>query len=137
VLGRIREGGQHRVYLDFLCRRCSLWQFPRSSKSRGCHLMKRVALCNRFTSDHDEFRGDSSTDETRRRRPARTSRILSEFAMELQGRREGSGSKPCSRLYPGLGTEADLYNAPSASMTHISPLTPQCQKRSVVARINI
>jgi hypothetical protein len=74
--------------------------------------MKRVALCNRFTSDHDEFRGDGSRDETSRRRPARTSRMLSEFAMELHGRREGSGSKPCSRLYVRLGTEADLYNVP-------------------------
>jgi len=74
VLGWIREVGQQVVWLHFLCHRCNLWQFPRSSKSSDCllHLMKRVALCDQFTSDHDEFRGDTSTDETTRRQWPRT-----------------------------------------------------------------
>jgi hypothetical protein len=34
--------------------------------------MKRVALCDQFISDHDEFRGDISTDEKTRRQWPRT-----------------------------------------------------------------
>jgi hypothetical protein len=61
--------------------------------------MKRVALCDQFTSDHDEFRGDISTDEKTRRQWPRTRlqtvgycRILSEFPMDLHRRRKEAGN---------------------------------------------
>jgi len=55
--------------------------------------MKQVALCNQFTFDLDDFRSDSSADETERQRPRASNLQTVGNCRNLQWSCTGGGRK--------------------------------------------